>query len=62
MMQILHQVIKSSRKRNEVFKYLMAAVMNSVVIYIPKDLKNGDFAISRRGRGDCIQFSFTVGK
>lgn len=62
MMQILHKVIKSSRKRNEVFKYLMAAVMNSVVIYIPKDLKNGDFAISRRGRGDCIQFSFTAGK
>ena len=62
-MQILHKVIKSSRKRNEsqVFKYLMAAVMNSVVI-IPKDLKNGDFAISRRDRGDCIQFSFTAGK
>lgn len=39
----------------------MAAVMNSVVI-IPKDLKNGDFGISRRGRGDCIQFSFTAGK
>ena len=57
-MQFLHNVIKSSRKRNEsqVFKYLMAAVMNSVVII----LKNGDFAISKRRREDCIQFSFLI--
>ena len=48
MMQILHKVIKSSRKRNEsqAFKYLMAAVMNSVVII----LKDGDFADVRLAR------------
>ena len=30
--------------------------MNSVIII----LKNGDFAISKRRREDCIQFSFLI--
>ena len=38
----------------------MAAVMNSVVI-IPKDLKNGDFGISRRGRETVFSFLLPQG-